>query len=244
MSLQYLDPEIANEGELAMLPGEGTPAPMDAPHIPDYSWVIAKDKIAKYFRKFVPYHHKAYPTWVYHPTEEPRLLEDRYTREDPPRLIKSAKDQAADLGVIFRKTTPEELAQGFPATRWEFKGDWRTTPYKVANRSNAYGKTMPPPSQTEVIATAVATAMRAAGSANGSADIIGATVAAVMAALGKVQTPSTADPAHAMENLTVKTVSEEKAALTKVAEESGIKVDKRWSTDRLKAELDKIVAPE
>lgn len=252
---EYLDPEIANEGEVATMPGDsGFQTPMEKPHIPDYSWLKPTDKLAKYFPHIsgVPYRHRPWPAWLYHQTEPARLIQDSYTREDPPRLVKTATDQAKELGVVFRKSTPVEISQGFPHFRWDFTGEWRSTPYGGGPDPKAYGKTLPPPSQNEVIANAVAAAMGMAGKANnnGGVEMIGAVVAAVMAAMN-VQKAS-AGVANASSALAVPPTApaqealklapeEEKAVLIKAAQEKNVKVDGRWTAERIKEELEKFV---
>lgn len=258
---EYLDPEIANEGEVATMPGDsGFQTPMEKPHIPDYSWLKPTDKLAKYFPHIsgVPYRHRPWPAWLYHQTEPARLIQDSYTREDPPRLVKTATDQAKELGVVFRKSTPVEISQGFPPFRWEFTGEWRSTPFGGGPDPKAYGKTLPPPSQNEVIASAVAAAMRMAGTASpsGNVEMIGAVVAAVMAAM-KAQNGTAADAASATQGSMANTTSaltgtpqqqplalspdEEKQVLVDAAKEKNIKVDGRWSVERIKEELEKFV---
>lgn len=81
MAIEYLDPEIANEGLRAddqWTPDGEFQSFMDPPVIPDYAFVKQKgaEKLRKYFPQYsgIPYKHQHFPMWVYHATKEPRLL--------------------------------------------------------------------------------------------------------------------------------------------------------------------------
>ena len=110
----YLDPSIAGEG-LHVLGEDGetfnwTPPP-EKLVMPDLSTVKS---LRKYFgRSNLP----MFPAWLYHPTE-------------PARIVRSAED-AAELGVCHRKTTPDEQARYGKSAVWDWKDEtlWRPTPY-------------------------------------------------------------------------------------------------------------------
>src|ERR1017187_1691633 len=89
-----LDPEIAKEGEKVIYSDgetiQWTPPP-PRPVMPDWSQIKS---IARYFNRhgFQPW-----PAWLYHPTEEPRLLKD-------------AKD-GEEIGIVYRHATTDEHAR-------------------------------------------------------------------------------------------------------------------------------------
>lgn len=233
MPVEYLDPEIANEGLRADMPVEGQWTPggefqpfIDPPVIPDYSFV--KQKGMEHLRRLFPQHsgiayvHQAFPVWAYHKTEPARLLR--------------TEQHALEHGMRYIKKT-----KSFDVT-----GEWSDEPFhnpKLDMNAPGAGK--------NVVKK---------GEAGSQADMIAAVVAAVMAKVAPqatgnalVGTPNVSDPDYA-EFLAFKawkdgakpktevqlSPSDEKAALVKIAEDSGVKVDKRWSIDNIKAELDKI----
>lgn len=109
-----LDPEIAGEGMKVIL-DSGEQADfmpsLPAPNVPDYS---AIKSIAHYFR---PRPHRAYPAWLYHPTEKPRLVK--------------GPQEAAELGVRHRPATFEEKGRFGGSFVWDWADDsqWRPSPY-------------------------------------------------------------------------------------------------------------------
>lgn len=232
MSVQYLDPEIANEGLRADMPVEGQWTPggefqpfIDPPVIPDYSFV--KQKGMEHLRRLFPQHsgiayvHQAFPVWAYHKTEPARLLR--------------TEQHALEHGMRYVKKT-----KSFDVT-----GEWSDEPFHAP--------------KLDVNAPGAGKSVVKKGEGGSQADMIAAVVAAVMAKVAPVQAnalaagPVASDPDYA-EFLAFKawkdgakpkaevklSPTEEKAALIKIAEENGVKVDKRWSLDNLKDELDKI----
>jgi hypothetical protein len=110
----FLDAEIANEGTKVILSdGEQiswTPPPVKAA-VPDWSQIKS---IARYFGRTG---YQVYPAWLYHPTEEPRLVKDA--------------EEASALGVMYRKSTPEENQAFGINARWDWEADsqWRPKPH-------------------------------------------------------------------------------------------------------------------
>lgn len=110
----YLDPEIAGEGQKVIL-SDGTVetwnAPAPKPVMPDWSQIKS---IARYFNRTG---YAVYPAWLYHPTEEPRL-------------VKNA-DEAAELGVCYRKASVDERGRYGLDSVWDWKEDsqWRPKPH-------------------------------------------------------------------------------------------------------------------
>ncbi len=235
---EYLDAEIANEGVYAV--AEWAPAVEEA-RIPTYKGIKS---IARYFPQFTgrPYQHQTFPCWLYHPTLPAKEVRDIYTGEDPPRLIKKASELAAELGCVYRQTTLEERAQGFPNHRWVYSGEWRAQPYDVkfdpknpgTGKNVIYGTEHKTDGQNSaMIAVAVAEALAKFGGGKAAAPGVDpdyeefqafkAWKAAAMAgpnALGPEET-------------------DRRETLEISAKALGIKVDGRWSNERLKAEIDK-----
>jgi hypothetical protein len=209
--VEYLDPEIANEGQSVnnWQPGAWTNAPatsdeeyqpdIEPPHIQDYAAFKKHKHYRQYFRA---YRYVPFPAWMYHATQEPKLVK--------------SKEEVAALG-------PE----------------WSPTPLKP--RIDMTGKSLPVKSETQRLAEVVATALAAKqGTAPIDATAIAAIVAAVMAALpqGTQQKPAEPDLESLMPPLDA-TADEtiERKALLELAEKEGIKVDGRWSNQRIKKEL-------
>lgn len=110
----YLDPEIAGEGQQVILSDgdavQWTPPPVK-PVIPDLSEVKS---LKKYFGRtgFAPY-----PAWLYHKTEQPRL-------------VKNA-DEAMELGVCYREASDDEQMRYGKKALWDWQDDaeWRPNPW-------------------------------------------------------------------------------------------------------------------
>lgn len=246
--VEYLPAEIANEGQKAGAivtdnndgSGDYQP-PMDLPHVPDYKGIKS---IAKYFPQYSnrPYVHKPFPAWVYHMTKEPMLIHDKINSEG--RVIKTAAEWAAELGLTW---------EGPPRMRWNVSGEWNPEPV-AAPKSKTAGT-------GKVLVEAVKTI------ASQASDNIATIIAAVMAAMGKAEKPGTnalaadpdyaaflafkefqkqagappaAQPVETQAQGSVLSAEDEKAVLIDAASERGVKIDKRWSVERLKEELDKV----
>lgn len=223
-AVEYLDPEIANEGMSAnnWAPGEWTNAPnaadeewqpdIDPPHINDYAAFKKHKHYKQYFR---PYRYIPFPAWMYHATHEPKIV----------------------------KTKEEVIALG---------PEWSPTPKKP--RVDMTGKSLPVKTDTQRLTEAlVAGLVKQPGAAatGGGVDAasIAAIVAAVMAAMPQqhaVAAPVALDPAKMMPTEFIDTATAdanperdatERKALLELAEKEGVKVDGRWSNQRIKKEL-------
>ncbi len=242
-----LDPEIAGEGEkIIMSDGDTvtwTPPPAK-PVIPDWSQVKS---LRKYFGRVGL---QVWPAWLYHPTEPARLLKDAH--------------EAAELGICFRETTSDERAQfGGTRHRWAWRDDckWRPDPYNVVafdptkpGHGKYYIATPANPIVAQdallerlipLVTASVVAAMKGGG---GSAP---AHVSAgdwkefqeFQAWKKSVETVETlvdeaAKPAW-IENTGNALAGDERSAWEERAHNKGIKVDGRWSLERLKAEVEK-----
>lgn len=243
--VEYLDPEIAGEGVSA----DNWTAPVPKAHLPSYEGIKA---IQKYFPEFSgrPYQHQTFPCWLYHPGEEPRLISDelRYDDQLRPVVIRKASEIARELGCVYRNSTVEERAQGFPAARWEFDpgSKWRPFPHDVRfDPKKAPHKTVVLPQS-----------QGSAGMVN--ADVIAATVAAVLAKTSETgavvdadraefeafkawkaqQASAAAEPPPQVNSLAPADETDRDAAIA-LAGERGVKIDKRWTLDKIMAELEK-----
>lgn len=210
--VEYLDPEIANEGQSAnnWSPGAWTNAPtvspdeyqpdIEPPHINDYAAFKKHKHYKQYFR---PHVYVPFPAFLYHPV----------------------------LGEKIVKSKEEVIALG---------SEWATTPF--VKKIDMTGKSLPVKSDTQRLAESIAAALPGKqGVAPIDATSIAAIVAAVLAALPQATAIQSAqpDPESLMPPLDAAAGDEklERAALLELAEKEGIKVDGRWTNGRIKKEL-------
>lgn len=220
----YLSSEIANEGfKVSEGVKEQWTPPQGPPMTPDWSQFKS---ITKYFNRkgFEPW-----PSWIYHPTE-------------PARIVKDA-EEARHYGVIFREATQREISMGQPLPRYDIIGDtdWRTQPYantrKFDPRNPGSGKNYetPRPDYQQIQADQLGNLVRALkeGGVKGGSGLDAEAIAAIVAATVKAMSPAPAvQPMAAAEE-------DERAAWLREAEGRGVKVDKRWGVERIKAEIEK-----
>ena len=244
-----LDPEIAGEGvKVIMSDGETvtyTPQP-PKPVMPDWSGIKS---IRHYFNRT---DFKVWPAWLYHPTEEARIVKNEH--------------EAAELGVCYRAATIEEKGRYGLSHVWDWTEDslWRPKPYPSGARKYDPRK---PEAGKEYIATP-----QSAMSANRELlnTVLPEVTAAVVAALkqgGSVapdninakdwdqflefqawkKTQEAADALLAEEapQESVLTAGTETSAEDELAHweaeaiRKGLKIDGRWSLERLKTEVQK-----
>jgi hypothetical protein len=247
----YLDPEVAGEGMKVIMSGgeqvNWSPPPV-APVMPDWSTIKS---IRHYFNRTG---HQTYPAWLYHPTEQPRL-------------VKNAQE-AAELGVCYREASIDERGRYGLAYVWDWQEDslWRPKPHGAikfdpANPGQGKFYVVTPPNPAiarnellaelvPAVAAAVATALKATGSgapANVDASDLDEFLqfqawkkaqGMIDAATGGDAAPAGEDDAPRESALNL-SPEDERAAWVREAEAKGIKVDRRWSLDRLKAEVQK-----
>lgn len=184
---------------------------IEPPHINDYAAFKKHKHYGKYFR---PYRYTPFPAWMYHATQEPKIVKSR----------------------------EEVLALG---------PEWSPTPNKP--RTDMTGKSLPVKSETQRLAEVVAQAMASKqGSAAVDATAIAAIVAAVLSAMPPVQPMARAfvSEPEASSQTDVEGLRQfvdgadeetdpgiERKALLELAEKNGIKVDGRWSNERIRKEL-------
>lgn len=232
MPVEYLDPEIANEGSHADAPipnamwmnapdssDEEYQPEMDPPHINDYAAFKKHKHYKQYFR---PWRYIPFPAWLYHKTKEP--------------VIVKTKEEAEALGP-----------------------DWRREPF--VKKMDMTGKSLPVKSDTQRLAEVVASSLAHKQGQTIDATAIAAVVAAVMAALPGHGTASAVeakpvpqpDPSAGLREFVENPPAVEyqapnhgdieRKAMIELAEREGVKIDKRWSNDRIREALG-IAVPE
>ena len=254
-----LSPDIAGEGAKVIM-SDGDVVTFNPPPpkavMPDWSEIKS---IRHYFNRTG---YRVFPAWLYHPTEEPRIVKDA--------------NEAAEIGVCYREASNDEKGRYGRSHVWDWKDDcdWRPQPYpgtmKFDPLKAEQGKQYVPSPANPVVAQNELEAMLIPQDA--------AAVASALKANGPAA-PATVDPAQWSEFLqfqawqktkeVIETVTQpegapltptgeaelaengEGPALTNLspdqeaelwkaeAERKGIKVDGRWSLERLKSEVQK-----
>jgi hypothetical protein len=228
-----LDPAIAGEGQKVSGDISWTPPP-PAPVIPDISQVKS---IRHYFgRSNFP----VWPAWLYHPTEDPRLVNNA--------------DEAGKLGVTYRKASDEEKGRYGRDWVWDWMPTTQWRPYPLQSRKfdpanpgqgkNYVRPTLDPmieqnklltqllPGLADVIAQGLAKALQQAGNAP-AASLDPRTLAADAVSSGaKAMLDQTAEQPNALAE------AAQWDALLQEAEARGIRVDKRWSVKTLQEHIE------
>lgn len=238
-----LDGEIADEGQRVIL-SDGNTVPWDPPPaqavMPDWSKIKS---IRHYFNRKS---HQVYPAWLYHPTENARL-------------VKNA-DEAKALGIFYRRATVDERGRYGVEAVWDWGHDclWRAQPYSVAKfdpHNPGQGKTYVPTVQNpalaqsqliETLIPAVAAAVAKSLNANGPGKPASidkdeweqflqfkAWQKASEVVMAETVDELPEEPGNALN------ADQDRALWLAEAERKGIKVDKRWGIDRLKSEVEK-----
>lgn len=247
----YLDPEIAGEGQRVILSDGDVVSynpPPPKPVMPDWSQIKS---IRHYFGRTG---HQVWPAWLYHPTEEPRL-------------VRNSKE-ADELGVCYREATLDEKGRYGLKTVWDWKGDsqWRPQPYPGSLKFNPFkpgqGKTYIPDAPNariahnellETLIPAVAAAVAKSLNVNGPkapASIDPKQWEDFLAfqawqksneVIDDISHGESVNALNTPENSVSNKLSseQEREVWEKEAEDRGIKVDGRWSIDRLKSEVEK-----
>jgi hypothetical protein len=219
----YLDPVIANEGTRVIL-SDGSeisfnPPPVK-PVIPDWS---EYKSIRHYFTR-TDYHF--FPTWLYHPTEEPVIAQN-------------AQEAFEKYGVHLLERTDDEQAQfGGGKYRWLFDRQWRTTPYDKKAKFDALNpganKNYVPTAPNPQIAQHALIEQVVAAMSSGQNEFL----KNLLTAMGIVPANHTSQQeVSAAPALNASPVDDERVVWEAQAKELGLKVDGRWSLDRLKKEV-------
>jgi hypothetical protein len=235
----YLDREIAGEGESVVL-SDGEPVSFNAAPIkaavPDQSGIKS---IQRYFHRvgFTPF-----PCWIYHPTNDPKMVLDQ--------------TEASEYGVIYRKTSADERARYGREHMYDWRDDteWRPTPFPKDvkfNPSKQYaGKNVIWPEKTGAsmqdalieklipqVAASVAAALKLSNpSAPASVDEKDWSAFQEFMAWKKAGEATREAVQDVVEDNALAT--DERTLWLTEAETRGVKVDKRWSTERIKSEVE------
>jgi hypothetical protein len=213
---EYLDPEIANEGEAATdwRPGAG-PAP-----IVDMSKLLGNHK--HFGRYFAPHVFKPFPAWIYHATE-------------PERIVKTAKE-AKEFGVVY----------DLEDNRYICSGDWKTKPVvKKKPDVHASGKSMVTSERAqggaslEIMAQILQQMQKGQAAPPALNEAIKADPD--YAAFVEFKAWKAAQDAPKLGEVAGElSAAEQKEILVNLAKEKDIHVDKRWSLERIKEALDEV----
>ncbi len=244
----YLDSEIANEGQKVSALSDGQPEGWSPPpqlaSVPDWSRIKS---IARYFNRSG---FKPYPAWLYHPTEPPRVVNDA--------------DEAAKLGVCYRRPTDDERQRYGDKDVWDWTAEskWRPTPHgkpKFDPQNPGLGKTYIANTNPQVAQHALVEAL---------IPQVAAAVAAAMQGTGGPAAPVGVKKDEWDEFLAFKAWQKTQETVTKVASEitaedagggtnaladpeaelafwkgeaiaKNVRIDGRWSLERIKAEVEK-----
>jgi hypothetical protein len=259
----HLDPEIAGEGQKVIL-SDGdvvtwTPPPVK-PVVPDYSQI---KHLQKYFGRVGT---QAWPAWVYHPTEPARLLKDAHEAAELGICFRetTAEEKAQFGGLKYRWAwkddclwRPQPYASNvvpFDPRHWAHVKNYVAQPANPAIAQNALLEALIP-----LVTSAVVTALHGARQ-NAPAHVDPVqwekflqfqawqkSAQTVEALVEEAASPKTdklplagntlvTDNGAAIGNALA---SDERAAWEQRAHHKGIKVDGRWSLERLKAEVEK-----
>lgn len=214
--IQYLDPEIANEGERA---DAAFVAPV-RPHVWDYAQLKEHPHYGQYFVPR-PAASAPWPAWIYnHKTGESKIVKD-------------AKE-ALQYGVGFNKNLRHP--------DYEWTGDWQAEPPKDSKPNiHDTGKTVVGVSAERSTADSMTKILQKLAEGKSGSDVSPAIAEAISADkdyqeyLAFKRARAAAQPEAGAETPTV----DEKELLIGLAKEKEIHIDKRWSLERIKSELDK-----
>lgn len=222
------NPESIGEGQSMKVLSDGEAEqwipPVLQSSFPDWSKI---PKLAKYFgRTGGP----VYPAWLFHPAESDRLVQNA--------------EEAGALGVVYRKASDEEKYQFGKDAVWDWeKGDkdlkWRPFPQqrrKFDPHHMETGKVYVVPNSSSqpnieslvaAVTASVLTAMKSSAPATpGQIDNKQWEEFLAFQAFQKTS-----------ETVNALVIEEDRESWIAEAERLGIKVDKRWSTERLKSEV-------
>lgn len=217
--IEYLDPEIAGEGERA---DNAFVAPK-RPHVWDYAQLKEHEYYGKYFadRPF-----RAFPAWIYnHKTGETKIVGDAKA--------------AAQYGVSYNTTSRFH--------HYECTGDWMDEPKKGMKADvTISGKSLVSASSAQAANTTAETMAQILQKliADKASPELSEAISAdkeyqEYLAFKRAQSKKAPVEDTLLEFKAEFPAIDEKAILIEAAASRDIKVDKRWSIDRIKSELDK-----
>lgn len=225
---QYLDPEIAGEGT-KVIHSDGSTVTFNPPPVQaaifDYSKVKS---LQKYFNRT---DFQFFPTWVYHP-------------DGRSEIAKNAEECATKYGIRLLKRTDEEKAKyGGGDYRWEFheNSEWRPVPFgpkKFDPDNPDTGKIFVPKAPDPKIAQHELIAQVVQAMQGGQNDFLLKLLSAMQASGATQAMP--AEPKTAILEDQLPPLGSQKSAKEhwqEVAEAEGVKIDKRWSIDKIKSAI-------
>lgn len=224
---QYLDPEIAGEGTKVIM-SDGTTVSYNPPPVNAAMFDYSKIKSIQHYFNRTDFHW--FPIWLFHP-------------ELPDVIAKDAKDAFENYGVSLIEKSRDELAQyGGGKYRWKYEdwSKWRTTPYhqpKFDPHNPGTGKTYIPRAPDPTIASHDLIARVVAAMQGGQNEFLEKLLSA-MAAASQGPAPKPAEPEKPLRGvLQAGFDGDERGIWEAQAKDMGLKVDGRWSLDRLKKEV-------
>jgi hypothetical protein len=257
-----LDAEIAGEGE-RVITSDGDvvtfQAPPAKPVTPDWS------QIKSIKRYFVPRPHRTWPAWLYHPTEAPRLLKDEHAAAELGICYREASnEEKGKYGVKAVWDWKDDCLwrpQPYTVVAFDASHPGQGKIYVPTPKNPDIARN----EMVEAIIPAVAAAVAKALQANGPASPTNVdptqwnaflefqawqkTKEVVEAVASEIEPDAAAglEPSNALvvdeepEDETANALSpEEERVLWEIeAGRKGVKTDKRWGLDRLKAEVQK-----
>lgn len=258
----YLDPEIAGEGQKVILSDGDQVSWLPPPAklvIPDISGIKS---IAKYFGRTGL---QVWPAWLYHPTEAPRIVKNA---DEAAQLGVCYRDATIDERGRYGL---KHVWDWTDESKWRPQphGEQKFDPAKAGHGKNVViGTPNPAIAQNALlealiptVTAAVVAGLKSSGNAVAPAAVDPAQWEAFLqfqawqktqqavAAVGEQIDNANADGgagegagASAGNALNALTPDQERALWVTEAEAKGIKVDGRWSIERLKAEVDKVAA--
>lgn len=228
-SVGYLDPEIANEGVKVF---EDTPLGWNPPPIkmamPDWSEI---KQIRHYFNRIG---HQTFPAWLYHQNGEMKLVNDA--------------GAAKELGVIYRHATDDEKGRYNVQALWDWDDGclWRPKPWGLAKfdpKNPGAGKEVIPekPDPMKTQADLLRGLLKAfeSGGVQKPADMSANDWVEFQQFLLFKKTQAAIQPSEAKtEGNALAGTQSERELLEFEAAAKGVKIDGRWSNERLKKEID------
>jgi hypothetical protein len=235
----YLDPVIANEGVRVIL-SDGqevtwNPPPVK-PVMPDWSQIKS---IRHYFDR-TDFHF--FPCWLFHPIEDPIV-------------VKNAREAFEKCGVhLLERSEQEQAEYGGGKYRWKFDSEWRVTPYdkkaKFDPLNPGHGKNYVPRAPdpqiaqnslmaqlVPTVAAAVVAAMQNGGTPNAPANVNLDDWDEFQKFLAFKKTAEAIAGVDAPALGAGPVIDDERAPWETQARELGMKIDGRWSLERLRKEV-------
>jgi hypothetical protein len=229
-----LSPEIAGEGVAVNLDNgfdvNWQPPPKNLV-MPDMSQIKS---IQKYFNRS---NFPDFPAWIYHKdTDEKHLV---------------TEDQAEAYGIYFRETTSDEKARFGKDKVWDWDAEspWRPTPNSRHIKFNATkggtGKIVVHPqsgpsqetSIDKIVASVMAAVIAKSSSEEVSVEKMATAIAMAFKSVG-FERPERASDGGEL-NAREISADQDREIWIEEAEQRGVKIDKRWSTEKIKEAIAK-----